>query len=178
MEGHSIIEALQNIASLLVYDKESPMLFSSGLFWLLFLLFMPIYALLKGNRTRMIVFVCFFSLYFYYKSSGFFVVMLLATSFVDWLVSRWMMRYEKRGERLALMWTSIVLSVLIIFFSASARSIASLIAMESSSSLCPKSVSANGAFLGDQPRIVISLSVRDHAKNKIKAHANTDQSPM
>ncbi|MBO4964776.1 MAG: MBOAT family protein [Muribaculaceae bacterium] len=116
MEGHSIIEALQNIASLLVYDKESPMLFSSGLFWLLFLLFMPIYALLKGNRTRMIVFVCFFSLYFYYKSSGFFVVMLLATSFVDWLVSRWMMRYEKRGERLALMWTSIVLSLSILAY--------------------------------------------------------------
>ncbi len=114
MEGHTLSEGIINILNLLVYDKEAPMLFSSGLFWLLFILFLPVYALIKRSRTKMVVFVVGFSLYFYYKSSGIFVVMLLATSVVDWLISRWMTKYDTRRERLVLMWTSIVLSLSIL----------------------------------------------------------------
>ena len=61
-----------NIAGMFRYDSAAPMLFSSGLFWILFLIFIPFYAMLKKSRMRMIVFVVLFSLYFYYKSSGFF----------------------------------------------------------------------------------------------------------
>ncbi|MCM1291792.1 MAG: MBOAT family protein [Prevotella sp.] len=114
MEGHSISEVLGNIVSLLVYDKDAPMLFSSGLFWLLFILFLPIYALVKGSKPKMIIFVIGFSLYFYYKSSGVFLVMLLATSIVDWLISRWMVKYDNRRDKLVLLWTSIGLSVSIL----------------------------------------------------------------
>lgn len=114
MEGHTISEAIANVLNLLVYDKEAPMLFSSGLFWLLFILFLPVYALIKKSKTKMVVFVVGFSLYFYYKSSGIFVVMLLATSVVDWLISKWMMKYESKRERQVLMWTSIILSLSIL----------------------------------------------------------------
>ena len=80
----------QNIWEQLQYDPTAPMIFSSGLFWVLFILFIPVYAMLKRSRWQMIVFVVLFSLYFYYKSSGLFFLMLLGTSLVDWLVSRWM----------------------------------------------------------------------------------------
>ena len=79
----TISTALSNIGSMLLYDKGAPMIFSSGLFWLLFLVFLPVYALLKGRKTGMIVFVIAFSLYFYYKSSGIFFLMLIGTSLVD-----------------------------------------------------------------------------------------------
>ena len=104
----------QNICSLLQYDPQAPMLFSSGLFWVLFILFIPLYALLKRSRLQMIVFVVLFSLYFYYKSSGFFFLMLMGTSLVDWLVSKWMARLRTRGSRLTLMWFSIILSLSIL----------------------------------------------------------------
>ena len=64
------------------------MLFSSGLFWLLFIIFLPIYAFLKNNKTKMMLFVVAFSLFFYYKSSGFFFILLVSTSLIDWLISK------------------------------------------------------------------------------------------
>ncbi|MDD6852057.1 MAG: MBOAT family protein, partial [Bacteroidales bacterium] len=72
---------------MLKFNPEAPMLFSSGLFWLLFIIFLPIYASLKQKRWKMMLFVIAFSLYFYYKSSGFFFLMLTATSLIDWILS-------------------------------------------------------------------------------------------
>lgn len=103
-----------NISDGLLYDPKAPMLFSSGLFWLLFILFIPIYALLKGSKTKMSIFVIAFSLYFYYKSSGLFFLMLMGTSLVDWLVSHWMVRIKEKSGRKALMWLSICLSLSIL----------------------------------------------------------------
>lgn len=37
-------DILLNLRDLLAYDAKSPMLFSSGTFWALFLLFMPLYS--------------------------------------------------------------------------------------------------------------------------------------
>ena len=70
-------EVWNNIVELLSYQKDAPMLFSSGLFWVIFLLFIPIYATLKNRRWQMITFVVAFSLYFYYKSSGFLLLLLI-----------------------------------------------------------------------------------------------------
>lgn len=77
-----------NIASLLTFDPQSPLLFTSGTFWVLFLLFLPIYALLKRKLWKMMIFVLLFSLYFYYKCSGLFVCVLVATSGIDWCISK------------------------------------------------------------------------------------------
>ncbi len=105
---------IENFTGMFLYDPSAPMLFSSGVFWMLFLVFLPIYALLKRSKLQMSLFVVAFSLYFYYKSSGLFFLMLMATSLVDWLVSRWMYRLRSRGARLTLMWFSIALSLSIL----------------------------------------------------------------
>lgn len=106
--------ALRNIADMLAYDPETPMLFSSGIFWLLFIFFLPVYALLKKSRTKMVIFVVGFSLYFYYKSSGLFFLMLAGTSAVDWMLSWHIFRSRKKGVRLALMWLSVCFSLSIL----------------------------------------------------------------
>ncbi len=81
---------IENILNLLSYDPKAPMLFSSGTFWALFLAFMPLYGLLRRRKWQMLTFVVAFSFYFYYKSSGVFVLLLGATSAVDWTLSRLM----------------------------------------------------------------------------------------
>jgi len=102
---------LHNLGSMFKYDPEAPMLFSSGLFWILFLLFIPVYAFFKRSKTQMVVFVVLFSLYFYYKSSGFFFLMLIGTSLVDWLVSKVIYKTENKRRKKAMMWLSILLSL-------------------------------------------------------------------
>lgn len=103
-----------NFLEMLSYNPDAPMLFSSGLFWLLFLIFLPVYALLKGSRWKMVIFVVGFSLYFYYKSSGLFFLMLMATSLIDWIISHLIQFSRKRGVKLAWMWTSIIISLSIL----------------------------------------------------------------
>lgn len=106
--------ALCNVAGMFVYDPEAPMLFSSGLFWILFMIFLPIYSFLKGTRWKMVLFVVCFSLYFYYKSSGLFFIMLIATSMIDWTLSHVIYRLERRWQRLLFLWLSIGVSLSIL----------------------------------------------------------------
>ena len=84
-----------NIVEMLKFSPESPMVFSSGLFWALFIVFLPIYAMLKSHRTKMLVFVVAFSLFFYYKSSGMYFLLLVGTSLFDWHLSRILVKQKK-----------------------------------------------------------------------------------
>ena len=79
------------LPDLLRYHEESPMIFSSGLFFVLFLLFLPIYGLLglsKRTTTLRIIYVVCFSLFFYYKSSGFYVLLLMLATTSDFLIAQ------------------------------------------------------------------------------------------
>lgn len=106
--------AFSNLSSLFLFDPKAPMLFSSGLFWIIFLIFLPIYALVKGSKWKMVLFVVCFSLYFYYKSSGWFFLMLIATSLIDWSLSHVIYKVQKRGWKLTVMWMSVLISLSIL----------------------------------------------------------------
>lgn len=88
-----------NTIDCLSYQPGKPMLFSGGVFWVLFLLFIPIYAVLKRRFWQMVIFVVAFNFYFYYKSSGIFVIILLFTSLLDWGLSRLMVKLRSRTAR-------------------------------------------------------------------------------
>ena len=70
------------------YDPRSPMLFSSGLFLFVFLGFSLIYGLLKRRLTLRIVYVTLFSLYFYYKSSGIYFLLLIFAATSDYWIAK------------------------------------------------------------------------------------------
>lgn len=80
--------SFDKIADLLKYHQDSPMLFSSGLFFFLFIGFLIIYASLRNNTKARIIYVTLFSLYFYYKSSGLWFGLLLITATSDYLIGR------------------------------------------------------------------------------------------
>lgn len=107
---------LHNAGRLLSYSPESPMLFSSGLFWAIFLIFIPVYALLKSSKVKMTVFVIIFSLFFYYKSSGWFLLLLIGTSLIDWFISRQMAKTESDTGRRWLVALSVTCSLSVLVF--------------------------------------------------------------
>ena len=100
-----------NILEKLAYDPQSPMIFSSGTFWALFLIFMPIYALLKRSRMKMVLYVLAFSLYFYYKSSGVFFLLIIATSLIDYLLSLLLARSKREWQRKLCVLLSVTVSL-------------------------------------------------------------------
>ena len=100
-----------NIIDLLNFDPKQPLMFSSGLFWVLFLVFLPIFALLRRNKTQMTIFVIAFSLYFFFKSSGWFFLLLVFTAVLDWIIARRIAQSQSKSTRKALLWLSIVCSL-------------------------------------------------------------------
>ncbi len=83
-----ITNLLHNIMAWLAPSQGRPIVFSSGLFWALFIVFLPIFALLRHHRTRQMLFVTAFSLFFFFKSSGWYFGLLIATSLIDWGIAR------------------------------------------------------------------------------------------
>lgn len=75
---------LEKLGQAFVYDVQSPMIFSSGIFLFLFAAFTLIYAFLNKRDTLRILFVTCFSYYFYYKSSGLYFVLLGVVTMCDY----------------------------------------------------------------------------------------------
>lgn len=67
----------EKLQALLTYDASSPLIFSSGLFLFLFAGFMLVYSMFRRAPMARIVYVILFSLYFYYKSSGIYFLLLI-----------------------------------------------------------------------------------------------------
>ena len=108
---------LYNIGDLLAFNPDEPLMFSSGLFWCLFLVFLPIYALLKARRrAMMLIFVILFSLYVSYKSSGWLFVLLLFTTTVDYHLARVIAASTDRRRRRLCLWVSLLCSLSILAF--------------------------------------------------------------
>lgn len=100
-----------NVWNLLCFDPAKPLVFNSGVFWCLFLIFLPIYGMLKNKRTKMMIFVIAFSLYFFYKSSGGFFLLLVATSVLDWFFALQIKIETTKKMRRFWLWLSIAISV-------------------------------------------------------------------
>ncbi|MDY5405939.1 MAG: MBOAT family protein, partial [Sodaliphilus sp.] len=77
-----------NLVQLLTYDPQSPIIFSSGLFLVLFVGFTLVYYLLHHTFTPRILFVTLFSYYFYYKSSGVYFILLAVVTLSDYLIAK------------------------------------------------------------------------------------------
>ena len=107
---------MTQLLSLFTFNRDEPMLFTSGLFWVLFLIFLPIYALIKSQRKKMMVFVIAFSLFFFYKSSGVFFLLLVATSIFDWWVAQFIESSKNRTERRIALTVSLVFSLSILLY--------------------------------------------------------------
>ncbi len=78
----------EKLGDLFVYHRESPMLFSSGLFFFLFIGFLIIYMSLRKHTLARFIYVTLFSLYFYYKSSGLWFILLLCTATSDFFIAQ------------------------------------------------------------------------------------------
>lgn len=72
----------------MAYDPAQPMLFNTGLFLVLFVVFMFLYLLVKGHRLVKMLLVIAFSLYFYYKSGSWCVYILCGVCVSDYALGR------------------------------------------------------------------------------------------
>jgi D-alanyl-lipoteichoic acid acyltransferase DltB (MBOAT superfamily) len=76
----------ERLLALLQYDPTSPMTFTSGFFLFAFFIFGLGYMAVRRKVTLRTIFVILVSLYFYYKLSGLYVLLLLGVAVVNYLI--------------------------------------------------------------------------------------------
>ena len=98
------------------FNSESPLLFTQFYFWAFFAIVYAGFALImevgtqakgerrkaRGENTRLHlrnVFLMAVSWFFYYKTSGLFLLILLFVTFSDWLIAKRIYANKARGER-------------------------------------------------------------------------------
>ncbi|MDR0724731.1 MAG: MBOAT family protein [Prevotellaceae bacterium] len=98
---------LDKFFGLFLYNRDAPMIFNSGFFLFLFLIFLCIYIRLRKKDNYRIIYVILFSYYFYYKSSGiYFLIMSFVTAW-DFFAAKEMYATENKSKRKLLMILSI-----------------------------------------------------------------------
>ena len=100
----------------LVYTQNAPLLFNSGIFLVLFLIFYGGYIILYKNDLLRIVYVIAFSFFFYYKSSGGFVFLLGFSALFNYLSGFLIDSFQLKRNRKIILWISILVNVGLLFY--------------------------------------------------------------
>ena len=106
----------QLILNQLVYDPKNPLLFSSCFFLYFFIFFYSIYYLFRNNFRLRAVILSLFSLYFFYKASGAFVVLVLISAIIDFILSNLIHRQKKYLIKKILLSLSVIFNLGLLFY--------------------------------------------------------------
>jgi alginate O-acetyltransferase complex protein AlgI len=98
------------------YSPKSPMIFNTGFFLLLFLGFLGIYQLLRGHHRARLLYVTAFSLFFYYKSSGLYFLLLVFSTIVEYNFALWIADSPNQTKRKLLLTLSLIVNLGMLFY--------------------------------------------------------------
>lgn len=124
------------LTDLFSFDKEHPLLFTQFNFWAFFLLVFAGYCLLhsewvnrkirnpkfkiqKSKLTLRNGYLFIVSLFFYFKTSGLFVLLLIFSTFLGYFLGIWMDKEDNRERtafRKSLMISGVVINLLVLFY--------------------------------------------------------------
>lgn len=103
-----------NIIEWLTYQQDSPLLFTQRYFWVFFALVMGGYSVVYKHTARRNLFLFLVSLFFYYKTSGFYFIILLFSTAVDFGIGWAIFKNKVRWQRQALVALSVVVNLFVL----------------------------------------------------------------
>ena len=103
-----------NIVEWLTYQQDSPLLFTQRYFWVFFALVLGGYSLVYKQTARRNLFLFAVSLFFYYKTSGFYFIILLFSTTVDYGIGWALFKNKVRWQRQTLVALSVVINLFVL----------------------------------------------------------------
>lgn len=102
---------LNKIASYFIYDPQRPLTFTSPFFLVLFTLFFAVFLLVYKHHYAKIIYVMLFSLFFYYKSSGLYFVLLIASAITDFTLAIVLGNAQETWKRKLILTFSVIINL-------------------------------------------------------------------
>ncbi|MBK8498212.1 MAG: MBOAT family protein [Flavobacteriales bacterium] len=103
-------------AGLFVYDEKTPLIFTRFFFWGFFALVLAVLSIIHKHRAWRNAWLFAASTFFYYKTSGLFVGLLLFSIIMDFLIGRASAATDDRLRKRLLLATSVTLNLLVLGF--------------------------------------------------------------
>lgn len=127
MSSDLISELQEKIIEIFLYQKDTPFVFSSLEFWILFGVFLSIFSITANRiKTRNWV-LLIFSLYFYYRSSGAAILLLLLVITQDFFIGKKIQATTSTQKKLLLVTWSITGNLLLLSYFKYAHFLADLL---------------------------------------------------
>ncbi len=101
---------------LFLHQPDEPLLFHTGFFLLIFSVFLILYTFLYQKRSLRDVAIILFGLYFYYKSSGAFVGLLVLCLSADYFFAKGIGYFKDKFVRKLLLTLGIIFSLSFLFY--------------------------------------------------------------
>ncbi len=99
---------LQKLLHSLLYDQHFPLLFNSSFFLFFFIVILIFYPLVANRIKVRTWYLMLISLYFYYKTSGSFVLLLLLTSVINFSLGAAIHKAKTKGAKRGFLLLSLV----------------------------------------------------------------------
>ncbi len=112
-------DLLTYLASFFCYNDEKPLLFTQIHFWVFFLLVFAGFSFIITRRWRLTArnaYLFAVSLLFYYKTSGIFVLLLVFSTLLGWLLGIGMDRSPSQPKRKTMMITGVAINLLVLCY--------------------------------------------------------------
>jgi D-alanyl-lipoteichoic acid acyltransferase DltB (MBOAT superfamily) len=103
---------IQSIGNLFSFDEKHPLLFTQFYFWAFFALVFAVFALIRNRILLRNAFLFFVSVFFYYKTSGLFTLILLFVILYCYLAGKWIDRCSSPRGKWWVLVTSIGVNLL------------------------------------------------------------------
>ncbi len=107
---------IQRLLTLLQYNENDPLLFNSGFFLFFYLLFLVMYAATHRFLQLRVYLLSLFSLYFFYKTCGWYVGFIILAAVVDYGISHAIYDCKNKSLKRWLLTASICLNVGLLFY--------------------------------------------------------------
>ena len=98
------------------FDPNSPLLFTQFYFWAFFALVYAFFALVGDKRLLRNAFLFFVSLFFYYKTSGLSVLILIFVTCSDFFIARRIVSAKRQGVKRAWLVLSVCIDLLLLCY--------------------------------------------------------------
>ena len=98
------------------FDENSPLLFTQFYFWAFFAIVFAIFSLFHSKRLLRNTFLFIVSLFFYYKTSGLFVLLLMFATLSDFFIAKFVHRTTDELKRKIWVGVSISINLLVLSY--------------------------------------------------------------
>ncbi len=107
---------LSFLSKTFAFDENSPLLFSQFYFWAFFAIVFAIFSLIHSKRLLRNTFLFIVSLFFYYKTSGLFVLLLIFATISDFFIAKLVYQSDRELHRKLYVGLSVCINLLVLSY--------------------------------------------------------------